>query len=382
MEYQNLRKLAEQFIWATSAEPGYRVLVQHVSEAGMPLVRATEQRLQEAGIDYRVQDQGDSAISDIIRGKSDRELSNYRDQEVAFLSGFDKTIRIGDVNMRANLTVSKDEYRNFLNVVGRSIADQLIYHTDWVLCRAPSQAFAEACGMDLVEFEQYYLPPMLADYSVMERAAPPLHDLMGQKNYVHILQHDPSGRGMHTDLTLHTIGGGQVKSCVGRRNLPDGEVFTAPVLDSVNGTILFGPNEEQGQRFQFIYCRFVEGVVVDAVAENEERTEALNRILDMDEGARRVGEYAKGFNPFITRLVGDGLWDEKMSGSIHLALGDCIANYADNGNRSNLHWDLIHTQTPEYGGGEVWNNGMLIRKDGRFVVRELEALNPENLEMA
>ena len=119
------------------------------------------------------------------------------------------------------------------------------------------------------------------------------------------------------------------------------------------------------------------GKIVKATA--GPNTERLNKILDTDEGARYFGEFALGVNPHITKPMLDTLFDEKIEGSLHFTPGKCY-DEADNGNRSAIHWDMVLIQTPEYGGGEIWFDDVLVRKDGRFVLPELEGLNPENLD--
>ena len=99
---------------------------------------------------------------------------------------------------------------------------------------------------------------------------------------------------------------------------------------------------------------------------------------DQDEGARYIGEFALGFHPHITDPMNDILFDEKIQGSFHMALGQCY-DEASNGNKSALHWDLVQIQRPEYGGGEIWFDGSLVRKDGVFIPNSLRDLNPENL---
>ena len=173
-------------------------------------------------------------------------------------------------------------------------------------------------------------------------------------------------------------------------NIPDGEVYTAPVRNSVNGVIHYNaPSIQQGVKFEDVRLVFKDGKIVEATSNF---TEKCNAIFDTDEGSRYVGEFAIGVNPFVTQPMGDILFDEKISGSIHFTPG---ASYEDafNGNNSAVHWDLVLIQTPEYGGGEnftpaiialgggeIWFDGVLIRKDGRFVLPELECLNPENLK--
>ena len=178
-----------------------------------------------------------------------------------------------------------------------------------------------------------------------------------------------------TDLTF-SIREIPAVPCDGRRNIPDGEVYTAPVRDSVNGTITYNtPSLYQGYTYENVSLTFENGKIVKASANN---TEKLNQVLDTDEGARYAGEFAIGVNPYITKPMKDILFDEKISGSIHFTPGKCY-DEASNGNHSAIHWDLVLIMTPEYGGGEIYFDDVLIRKDGRFVLKELECLNPEML---
>jgi aminopeptidase len=181
--------------------------------------------------------------------------------------------------------------------------------------------------------------------------------------------------GPGTDLRFRVQGMGVVP-CEGRRNLPDGECYTAPLRDSVEGTIAYNtPSLYLGTSYERVVLTFEGGRIVRATGEPQERLDAL---LDTDDGARHVGEFSLGFNPFILHPMKDTLFDEKISGSLHVTPGQAYTA-ADNGNRSQIHWDLVLVQRPEYGGGEVWFDDERVRKDGRFVVPELEGLNPENL---
>jgi len=179
-----------------------------------------------------------------------------------------------------------------------------------------------------------------------------------------------------TDLRF-SIKGMKAVKCDGHMNIPDGEVYTAPVKNSVNGYITYNtPSNYAGFKFENIRFEFKDGKIVKAIANN---TEKLNKILDTDEGARYIGEFSIGLNPYITKPMEDTLFDEKIAGSIHFTPGSAYED-ADNGNRSAVHWDIVLIQTPEYGGGEIYFDGKLIRKDGRFVIKDLEGLNPENLK--
>ena len=222
--------------------------------------------------------------------------------------------------------------------------------------------------MSTEAFEDFYFNVCNLDYSKMDKAMDALKVLMDKTDKVRIVARD-------TDISFSIKGIGAIK-CAGEMNIPDGEVYTAPVRDSVNGVIRYNaPSIENGIKFEDVRLVFRNGKIVEATSNF---TEKCNAIFDTDEGARYVGEFAIGVNPYVTQPMGDILFDEKICGSIHFTPG---ASYDDafNGNKSAVHWDLVLIQTPEYGGGEIWFDGVLVRKDGRFVLPELQCLNPENL---
>jgi aminopeptidase len=204
----------------------------------------------------------------------------------------------------------------------------------------------------------------------MATAMEPLEKLMESADQVRIT-------GPDTDLTF-SIKGLPAIPCAGEMNIPDGEIFTAPVRESVNGIITYNtPAVYQGLTYEGIRLEFKDGKIIKATSSND--TERLNQTLNTDEGARFIGEFSIGVNPYILKPMKDTLFDEKICGSIHFTPGQAYQE-CDNGNRSAIHWDLVLIQRPEYGGGEIYFDGKLIRKDGRFVLAELEGLNPENLK--
>jgi aminopeptidase len=247
-------------------------------------------------------------------------------------------------------------------------SDYRVNHTRWVVLRYPTPAMAQLARMSTAAFEEFYYRVCTLDYSRMARAVAPLAERMRATDQVHIV-------GPGTDLRFSIKGIGAVP-CEGRRNLPDGECFSAPVRDSVEGTIAYNaPSLYQGTTFNNVRLSFEAGCIVHADGDPAPR---LREILASDEGASHVGEFSLAFNPFVLTPIGDTLFDEKIAGSLHFTPGQAY-ELADNGNRSQIHWDLVLIQRPEYGGGEIWFDGELIRKDGRFVVPELEGLNPEHL---
>jgi aminopeptidase len=237
--------------------------------------------------------------------------------------------------------------------------------TKWVILRYPTSAMAQAADMSTDAFEDFFFKVCNLDYSKMSIAMDPLVELINKTSRVHI-------KGEGTDLSFSIEGLPGIK-CDGRVNIPDGEVYTAPVKNSVEGYITYNtPSILDGFTFENIRLEFKEGKIVKATANDTDR---INKVFNRDEGARYVGEFALGVNPYILNPMKNTLFDEKIAGSIHFTPG---ASYDDcfNGNKSALHWDLVYIQRPEYGGGEIYFDDVLIRKDGLFVIDELKPLNP------
>lgn len=239
----------------------------------------------------------------------------------------------------------------------------------WVLLNYPTAGNAQKAKMSWEAYADYVFAVSNVDYSRMDKAFLPLKALLERTDKVRIV-------APGTDLSF-SIKGMPAIPCPGDYNIPDGEIFTAPIRDSVNGTIAYNaPSPQAGTVFSHVTLVFENGKIVKATADQDPAL--LQSIFDTDEGARYVGEFAIGVNPLVTRPMGDTLFDEKIAGSIHFTPGRCYAE-CPNGNDSAIHWDLVLVMTPEYGGGELWFDGVLIRKDGRFLLPELEGLNPENL---
>jgi aminopeptidase len=250
----------------------------------------------------------------------------------------------------------------------RPVLNYRVNKTRWVVLRWPTPSMAQAANSSTEAFEDFYFRVCTLDYRKMARATVPLHRRMARADRVHI-------KGPGTELTFSIKGiGAQV--CAGLRNIPDGEVFSCPVRNSVNGVIQFNtPTLYTGHRFDNIRLEFKDGRIVQATGSNTKR---LNEILDTDPGARYIGEFSLGFNPHILDPMCDILFDEKIAGSLHFTPGQAYEE-CDNGNRSAVHWDMVLIQRPEWGGGEVWFDGELIRKNGSFVPKDLRPLNPDQL---
>lgn len=243
-------------------------------------------------------------------------------------------------------------------------------NTKWVVLRWPTPSMAQQAGMSTAAFEKFYFDVCTMDYATMAKAVAPLKDLMDNADLVHL-------KGPGTDLQFSIKGIGSVP-CVGRRNIPDGECFSCPIKDSANGVVQYNTASlYQGTQFDNVRYVVKNGKIVEAEAGAQ--TQKLNDILDTDEGGRYFGEWAIGFNPYVLHPMLDTLFDEKIAGSFHLTPGNSYPPPGGNGNASAIHWDKVVIQRPDYGGGEIWMDGRLIRKDGLFVLPELEGLNPDNL---
>jgi aminopeptidase len=241
--------------------------------------------------------------------------------------------------------------------------------TKWVILRYPAPSMAQMANMSTEAFEDFYFNVCNLDYAKMSKAMDALVTILEKTDRVHIT-------GPNTDLSFSIKGLPAIK-CAGDNNIPDGEVFTAPIKDSVHGYITYNtPAIYQGYTYENIRLEFKDGKIIKATGNH---TEKLNKIFDTDAGARYIGEFAIGVNPYITKPMKDTLFDEKIAGSIHFTPGSCYEE-CDNGNHSAIHWDLVFIQRPEYGGGEIYFDDQLIRKDGLFVIPELECLNPEQLK--
>ncbi len=292
-----------------------------------------------------------------------KNLMEQSDCYVA-VRGYDDTFALSDVNAES------------MDMFGKIFQEQVhmrtrLPKTRWCVLRWPNTSMAAMSRMSLKQFEDFYFNACLLDYRKMGRAMLPLKQLMDKTENVHI-------KGNDTDLTF-SLKGIKAIVCDGKMNIPDGEVYSAPVKDSINGYVQFNTDTMyDGVFYSNILLEFKNGKIIKgtSLANNDK----FQKMLDLDAGSRYMGEFALGVNPYITHPILDILFDEKTCGSFHMAIGNSYEDETNNGNKSSIHWDLVKIQTPEHGGGEIWFDHKLIRKDGMFVLPELIMLNPENLK--
>jgi aminopeptidase len=363
-----MARLAEQIVaWSVAVEPGWNVLIE-ASDVPADMVCLLVERIAGAGGRPYVETIAPAVRRALFRNASIEQLQCLRRRDLAFLTEMQGYIALrGSHNSSELADVPPEQMRCVLEHWLRPVTDRRVNHTNWVALRWPTAAMAQQAGMSTAAFEDFFFAVCTLDYARLGRAAEPLRQRLERADAVRVV-----GPG-DTDLRFSVREQPAVTS-YGRRNLPDGEVFTSPLRESVEGRICFNtPTLFQGRPFDGVRLDFRAGRVVAAQAAAER--EALHAVLDTDPGARSLGEFAFGLNPCITRPMRDILFDEKMAGSVHLALGQAYER-ADNGNRSAIHWDLILDQS---GGGSVWIDGEEIRRDGRFLPSDLAPLNPETL---
>jgi aminopeptidase len=295
---------------------------------------------------------------------TERQLNLMAIHELARMKKMDAYIAIRGSNNITELSDVPPEQMKLVAKKMRPVNDQRVQRTKWVVLRWPTPSMAQLAGMSSEAFEDFYFDVCTLDYRKLQPGMNALKKLMDKTDRVEI-------KGPGTDLRFSIKGIGAV-ICGGDRNIPDGEVFSCPVKDSVQGHVLFNaPTIYQGIGFDNIRLEFRDGKVVQATSN---QTEKLNKILDSDPGARFIGEFSLGFNPYVLHPMRDILFDEKIAGSFHFTPGQAYED-ADNGNRSQVHWDMVNIQRPDYGGGEVYFDGKLIRRDGEFLPAPLRSLN-------
>lgn len=371
MNDQRIKQLAKNLInYSVELQPGERILIE-LSGIEIPLAKELIKEAYNAGGVPFLTIKHHQLLRELLMHCSQAQIKQMAGYELARMKEMDAYIGIrageniselSDVPAE-NMAVYSEHLQKTVHSMER------VSNTKWVVLRYPNYSMAQLAGMSTEAFEEFYFAVCNLDYAKMSKAMDNLVAVMEKTDRVRVV-------GPETDLRFSIKGLPAIK-CDGKLNIPDGEVFSAPVKTSVNGHITYNtPAVYQGYTYENICLEFKDGKIVNAKANNTER---INKVFDTDEGARYVGEFAIGVNPYILKPMKDTLFDEKIMGSFHFTPG---SSYDDcfNGNKSAIHWDLVCIQTPEYGGGEIYFDDVLIRKDGIFTIEELQCLNPENLK--
>ncbi len=361
-----IKKLSQTIVnYSVAVKKNDRVLIQYESTQCNPLVKCLIMDIyKNGGIPFvkLVDNELNTLIVENANSETIDEIVKMKTYEV---DNFDCFIRICYTENEYEDKNVKSSVRKELGEKSRKVDDIRINERRWVLLNYPSLVDAYKAHMKYDDFYNYSMEVMNVDYKGMSKNIEPLKKLMESTDKVRIV-------GPNTDITF-SIKGMPAIPCCGTANIPDGELYTAPLRDSVNGIITYNtPSPYHGNIFNNISLEFENGQIVNCSSSQD--NDLLKEIFDTDDGARYIGEFSLGFNPKIVNPIGDILYDEKIMGSIHFTPGRCYDD-CNNGNVSSIHWDLVLIQTPEYGGGEIYFDDVLIRKDGKFVLDELKQLN-------
>lgn len=367
-----IKKLAHNLVHnSCRVQKNEKVLISCSGVHPLPLVKQLIKEVYKVEgmpfIDFTT----NSIQRELLLGATEEQLKILSDNEADKMRQMDCFIGIrGEDNIAEMTDVPYDKLSLYEKVYSDPVHHQIrVPHTKWVILRYPTPGMAQSSRKSLEAFEDYYFDVCNLDYGKMSKAMDSLVKLMNNTDKVRLT-------AKNTDITFSIKDIPAIK-CAGECNIPDGEVYTAPIKNSVNGIISYNtPSEYNGFNFDNVSLTFKDGKIIECSANNTERVEG---VFNTDEGARYVGEFAIGVNPYITTPMNNILFDEKIMGSIHFTPGNCYKD-AYNGNKSAIHWDLVLIQTPEFGGGEIYFDDKLIRKDGIFVIPELEVLNPKNLK--
>ncbi|MCK0471285.1 aminopeptidase [Halalkalibacter sp. APA_J-10(15)] len=370
MKDPRIQQLAHNLVtYSINVQKGERILIENFGLQG-ELVTAIVREVYKAKGHPFVLLKDHQVDRSLLMQATEEQLTLQASFEANMMSHMDGYIglRAGD-NISEHSDIPSEQLALYNQTVGTKVHREIrVPKTKWCVLRYPNFSMAQLANMSTEAFEDFYFNVCNLDYQKMSRAMDALVELMNETNEVFI-----TGPGTELRFSIKQI---PAIKCAGTFNIPDGEVFTAPIRESVNGTITFNTaSPYQGFTYENISFTFKNGKIIEAHANDSER---LNQLLNTDEGARYIGEFAIGVNPYIQHPMKDILFDEKIDGSFHFTPGQCYEQ-ASNGNQSAIHWDIVMIQRPEYGGGEIYFDGKLIRKDGRFIPKLLQPLNPENL---
>lgn len=352
--------------YSVNIQPGEFVQIRGAPE-GAPLILAVYQRVLERG-GYPWLRIGLDGVGEIFfKYASDDQLDFVSDVDRQIIEEIDAEIGVWTTTNTKALTNVDPARQSRAQAARRSLSERFLARAakkelKWTGTAYPTQAFAQDAEMSLREFEEFlygatlvHEPDPIAAWRAISRKQQRLIDWLSDKDQVRLL-------GPDTDLTL-SIKGRSWVNCDGHENFPDGEIFTGPVEDSVNGHVRFTyPACTDGREVEDVRLWFERGKVVRATAVKNQ--EFLQTMLDTDEGARYLGEFAFGTNQGVQRFTKNILFDEKIGGTVHMALG---IGFPETGsqNRSAIHWDMICDLRQ---GGEVWVDGVLFAQDGKFLI--------------
>ncbi len=368
MIHPNITKLAGNILdYSIKVNAGEKVFIDFKGEAVEGLASELIRLITERGAVPFWYFNDPPLFRAFLQNTNSKQMRGFTDIHLSLMKQMDCYIGIDGCGNIFDLAELPETGKELLqDVFDREVVFQeRVPNTRWCKLRYPNDSMAQLSRMPTAEFQEHFFKVCSLDYAALSKRMDPLKSLMEKTDRVRIL-----GPGTDLSFSIRDI---PVVKCSGEMNLPDGEIYTAPVRDSIEGEILFNtPSVYQGELFEGMRLKFSKGKILEASCTG--KTERMNELIFSDEGSCYTGEFALGVNPQILHPMRDTLFDEKIYGSFHLTPGNAYDD-ADNGNRSSIHWDMIKIQRPEYGGGEIWFDGLLVRKDGEFIPDELLGLN-------
>ena len=370
---ERITKLAENILKnSVELKKGEKIYIEAFSESTKDLFNEFIRIAAKMGAIPFYFYNDNSFVKNLVENSNPNQIEQYAKWHAGLMDemdcyvavrGYDDLFALSDI-APAKMKAYNQIYYNMVHF------DRRIAKTRWCVMRYPNDTMAAVSKMSRKALEDFFFEACLVDYKKMGKAMKPLKDLMDKTDKVRI-------KGPNTDLKF-SIKGLKAIVCDGKMNIPDGEVYTAPVKNSINGHIQFNTDTVYGGTFYSnVYLEFKDGKIIKA--ESRANNDKLQKQINVDEGARYMGEFAIGVNPYIRKEMLDILFDEKIACSLHMAIGNSYNDETFNGNRSSVHWDLVLIQDKAHGGGEIWFDDKLVRKDGLFVLPELKKLNPGNL---
>ena len=370
---ERITKLAENILKnSVELKKGEKIYIEAFSESTKDLFNEFIRIAAKMGAVPFYFYNDNSFVKNLVENSNPNQIEQYAKWHAGLMDemdcyvavrGYDDLFALSDI-APAKMKAYNQIYYNMVHF------DRRIAKTRWCVMRYPNDTMAAVSKMSRKALEDFFFEACLVDYKKMGKAMKPLKDLMDKTDKVRI-------KGPNTDLEF-SIKGLKAIVCDGKMNIPDGEVYTAPVKNSINGHIQFNTDTVYGGTFYSnVYLEFKDGKIIKA--ESRANNDKLQKQINVDEGARYMGEFAIGVNPYIRKEMLDILFDEKIACSLHMAIGNSYSDETFNGNRSSVHWDLVLIQDKAHGGGEIWFDDKLVRKDGLFVLPELKKLNPGNL---
>ena len=370
---ERITKLAEKILKnSVELKKGEKIYIEAFSESTKDLFNEFIRIAAKMGAIPFYFYNDNSFVKNLVENSNPNQIEQYAKWHAGLMDemdcyvavrGYDDLFALSDI-APAKMKAYNQIYYNMVHF------DRRIAKTRWCVMRYPNDTMAAVSKMSRKALEDFFFEACLVDYKKMGKAMKPLKDLMDKTDKVRI-------KGPNTDLEF-SIKGLKAIVCDGKMNIPDGEVYTAPVKNSINGHIQFNTDTVYGGTFYSnVYLEFKDGKIIKA--ESRANNDKLQKQINVDEGARYMGEFAIGVNPYIRKEMLDILFDEKIACSLHMAIGNSYNDETFNGNRSSVHWDLVLIQDKAHGGGEIWFDDKLVRKDGLFVLPELKKLNPGHL---